>query len=460
MPKRHLLLVDDEPNLQESMKIGLELRDYRVSLARNGPEALDMVRQMGFDMVLLDVRMPEMDGLETLKRLKEIRPDQMVIMLTAHGSIENAVEAMRLGAFHYLLKPSSPKDVDIQIQKALNFHILEQENRLLKSQLREKYHVEGLVGNSPAMQEVYGLVERIAQTESTVLITGETGTGKELIARAIHYNGPRAEKRLYALHCAAIPEELLESELFGHEKGAFTGAIAQKVGIFEAANNGTLFLDEVGEMSLNAQVRLLRVLQEKEFIRVGSTSPQQTDVRLIAATNRTLTEELKEGRFREDLFYRLNVIEIQMPPLRDRRDDIPLLARHFLQKYTAGTDGKHLSEEVMARLVRHDWPGNVRELENVIERAVALTLSDTLQIVDLPDPLQEDAAPTVSAGESYAHLSLREARDAFEQTYIKEVLTKTGGNITHAAKMAGIAWQNFHQKLKKYAIDAKSFANK
>lgn len=456
MPNRHILLVDDEPNLQESMKIGLELRDYDVTLASTGQRAISLCQAQGFDTVLLDMRMPEMDGLETLRGIKDIRPEQTVIMLTAHGTIENAVEATKLGAFDYLTKPSSPEEVDIKIQQALNFPILSSKERLVKSKRPETCHFEGLVGTSKAMREVYDLVERITHNESTILITGETGTGKELIARAIHDNGTRADKRLYALHCAAIPEELLESELFGHEKGAFTGAVNQKIGVFEAANGGTLFLDEIGEMSLNAQVRMLRVLQEKEFIRVGATTPQKTDVRLIAATNRTLSEEVQEGRFREDLFYRLNVIEIQMPPLRNRRDDIPMLVDHFLVKF----GGKHtISENAMETLLRHDWPGNVRELENAIERAVALSRTDTIELADLPPTLQEGGTPIAShTSESYGHLSLRDARDLFEQKYIHELLTQTEGNITHAAKKAGIAWQNFHQKLKKYNIDAKTFS--
>lgn len=458
MPNRHILLVDDEPNLQESMKIGLELRDYDVTLASTGQRAISFCQDQNFDAVLLDMRMPEMDGLETLRRIKESKPAQTVIMLTAHGTIESAVKATKLGAFDYLTKPSSPEEVDVKIQQALNFPILSNQNRLVKSKQPETISFEGIIGESVAMKEVYDMVERIAHTESTILITGETGTGKELIARAIHDNGQRAEQRLYALHCAAIPEELLESELFGHEKGAFTGAVNHKIGVFEAANGGTLFLDEIGEMRLSAQVRLLRVLQEKEFIRVGATTPQKTDVRLIAATNRKLSEEVQEGRFREDLFYRLNVIEIQMPPLRQRRDDIPLLIEHFLEKFGS----QHtISNDVLDKLIQHSWPGNVRELENVIERAVALARSNTIEIADLPPALKSgEATAIIRSGDSYGHLSLRDARDLFEQKYIAELLTQTKGNITHAAKMAGIAWQNFHQKLKKYDIDAKEFANK
>ena len=459
MAERHILLVDDEPNLQESMKIGLELRSYDVTVASNGPQAIKECQQHLFDAVLLDMRMPEMDGLETLKGIKSTRPEQTVLMLTAHGTIENAVEATKLGAFDYLTKPSSPEEVDVKIQQALNFPILSAQKPLVKSARPETCHYEGMVGTCAVMQEVYELIERIADTESTVLITGETGTGKELIARAIHDNGPRANKRLYALHCAAIPEELLESELFGHEKGSFTGAVNQKIGVFEAADGGTLFLDEIGEMSLKAQVRLLRVLQEKEFIRVGATTPRKTDVRLIAATNRTLIDEVKEHRFREDLFYRLNVIEIRMPPLRDRRDDIPLLVDHFIDQFSTRRK-LSISEGAMNSLIRHDWPGNVRELENAIERASVLSRTEVIEEEDLPLALFEGSTLSSDAGQSYAHLPLREVREAFEQIYINDVLTKTGGNITHAAKIAGIAWQNFHQKLKKYEIDAKSFADK
>ena len=459
MAEKHILLVDDEPNLLESLKIGMALRGYAVSVAGSGHEAIDQCKNKVFDVVLLDMRMPGMDGLETLRRIKEIRARQTVIMLTAHGTIKNAVEAMKLGAFDYLTKPSSPEEVDVKIQKALNFPILSLDSQVLKSKHPETCHFEGIVGNCLAMKEVYDLVERIVNSESTVLITGETGTGKELIARAIHDNGPRASQRLYGLHCAAIPEELLESELFGHEKGAFTGAANQKIGVFEAADGGTLFLDEIGEMSLNAQVRLLRVLQEKEFIRVGATSPRKTDVRLIAATHRNLAEEVRAGRFREDLFYRLNVIDIPLPPLRNRRDDIPAMIDHFIKKH-AGARPFTVSEEAMKTMMRYSWPGNVRELENAIERAVALARTDVIDIADLPPALRDLDAPGAFPDASYAQLSLAEARAAFERAYIKEVLTQTGGNITHAAKIAGIAWQNFHQKLKKYDIDAKSFANK
>ena len=460
MSKQNILIVDDEPNLLESFKIGLELKDYTVSIASSGKKALKEIEKTAFDVVLLDVRMPGMDGIETLQEIKRIRADQIVIMLTGQGSIESAVVAGQLGAADYLEKPSSPEAVHFRIQNAVEKKAVKDQLQRIKVIVDEDF--KGIVGKSTAMTEVFDLVRRIAPTDSTILITGETGTGKELIASALHLNCPRSENRFFALHCAAIPEELLESELFGHEKGSFTGAISQKVGYFEAANGGTLFLDEVGEMSLAAQVRLLRVLQEKEFIRVGATTPIKTDVRLVAATNRNLEGDVEQGRFRQDLYYRLNVIQVNVPPLRNRRDDIPLLIQHFLEKHKpSGAESAHtITDEAVDLLVRHDWPGNVRELENAIERAVALARDTTIGVDDLPAGIHQDGPAAIHEGTSYSHLSLQVARESFEQAYINEVLTKTGGNITHASKIAGIAWQNFHQKLKKYSIDAKSFAKK
>jgi two-component system response regulator PilR (NtrC family) len=459
MPKPKILIVDDEPSLLGSMKIGLELMGYSVSMAAGGEEAVQSCTDLSFDAVLLDMKMPGMGGLEVLGRLREIAPRAVVLMLTAHGNIEDAVEAVRAGAYDFLLKPSSPDAIDLRVRKAIEHRDLSAENLLLRSQLREKYRFNEIVGNSTAMQEVYDLMERVCGTENAVLVTGETGTGKELVARAIHYNGPRAERRFYGLHCGAIPEGLLESEMFGHEKGAFTGAIAQKIGVFEAAREGTLFLDEIGEMSPVAQVRLLRVLQEREFFRVGSTTPIKADVRLITATNRNLRKEVQEGRFRQDLYYRLNVIEIQLPPLRKRRDDIPLLVRHFLQKYgLASSRTFRVSEEALQILVAHDWPGNIRELENSLRRAVTLCQDSVITPKDLPSSVCETSLGAAPAAFPLLHLPLRVAKEAFEQEYIERLLEQTGGNISMAARMAGIAWQNFHQKLKKYGIDAKKFS--
>ena len=454
-----ILIVDDEPSLIESIRIGLELKGYAVSLAASGAEALQACQTLSFDAALLDLRMPSMSGLEVLERLKEIAPRLIVIMLTAHGNIQDAVQAVRMGAYDFLLKPSSPEAIDLRVRKAIEHRDLSAENLLLRSQLREKYRFEEFVGNSPAMQEVYALMERVCNTENSVLITGETGTGKELVARAIHYNGARADRRFYALHCAAIPEGLLESEMFGHEKGAFTGAITQKIGVFEAAKEGTLFLDEIGEMTQAAQVRLLRVLQEREFFRLGSTTPIKTDVRLITATNRNLLKEIQEGRFRQDLYYRLNVIEILVPPLRERRDDIPLLVNHFLQKYSlASRKPFRISGETLQRLIAHDWPGNIRELENTLRRAVTLCEDAVITPKDLPSAVRETAGRAEQTRFPAVHLPLRVAREAFEKDYVEQLLRQTGGNISMAARRAGIAWQNFHQKIKKFGIDPKKLA--
>ena len=457
-----ILIVDDEPSLLESIRIGLELKDYAVSMASTGEEAIQRCQDIPFDVALLDMKMPRMSGLEVLKRLKETAPRLIVMMLTAHGSIEDAVEAVRLGAYDFLLKPSSPNAIDLRIQKAIEHRDLSVENLLLRSQLREKYKFDEIIGNSPAMQEVYALMERVCGTENTVLITGETGTGKELVARALHYNGPRADNRFYGLHCAAIPEELLESELFGHEKGAFTGAFSQKIGVFEAAKGGTLFLDEAGAMSQAAQVRLLRVLQEREFFRVGSTTPIRADVRLITATNRNLRQEVQEGRFRQDLYYRLNVFEIHVPSLRERLDDIPLLVNHFLHKYrqTPEHQAARMSGEAMRILERHDWPGNIRELESAIQRALALCRNGEILPKDRPSTVRETDRSVSETDDLVLFPGpLREARQAFEKRFIEHLLKQTEGNIAMASRKAGIAWQNFHQKLKKYHIDAKKFAS-
>jgi len=309
------------------------------------------------------------------------------------------------------------------------------------------------------MQQVFSLMESVVNTDTTVLIVGETGTGKELVARALHYCGPRADKRFYALHCAAIPEHLFESELFGHEKGAFTGADSRKIGAFEAVNGGTFFLDEVGETPPSIQAKLLRVLQEREIVRVGSTTPIKVDVRLIAATNRNLMEEVKANRFREDLYYRLKVVEIKIPPLRERKDDIPLLVQHFLQKHAQDGKVKEISREALAVLMKHDWPGNVRELENVIERAVVLSKGDVITPADLPPTELAEAMPDSSL-EPDTSMTISQGREAFEKAYITKLLKETKGNISEAARRAGIAWQNFQRKMKKYDIDAAIFRSR
>lgn len=452
-----VLVVDDEPNVAQAMGIGLERMGYSVQTTPSGQEAVDACCAGDVDVMLLDLRMTPLDGLEVLSRVRKSCPDVMVIMVTAHADVRAAVEAIKLGAFDYILKPSSADELNETIKKALAFRSLAHENKELKRQLRNRHKFDNLIGNSPPMQEVYSLMESVVGTDSTVLVVGATGTGKELVARALHYNGPRADRRLYSLHCAAIPEHLFESELFGHEKGAFTGADSRKIGAFEAVNGGTFFLDEIGETPMPIQAKLLRVLQEREIVRVGSTTPIKVDVRLIAATNRNLADEVKSGAFREDLYYRLNVVEIRLPSLKERRDDIPLLVDHFLEKYQGKSGKKKVSDEAMEAILAHPWPGNVRELENVIERAVILSKADVIFPSDLPrmghPPAKEGTDLSLGLDQPLAA-----ARDGFERQYVIGLLREAHGNISAAAKRAGIAWQNFQRKLKKFSINAKDYS--
>ncbi|MEW6354801.1 MAG: sigma-54 dependent transcriptional regulator [Planctomycetota bacterium] len=456
MPQTRVLVVDDEPNVAQAIQIGLERMGYAVNTASTGQEALGACDIGAIDVMLLDVRMTPLDGLEVLSRVKKSHPEIVVIMITAHADVKAAVKAIQLGAFDYILKPSSADELSENIKRAIAFRNLATENKELKRQLRAKHKFDSIIGNSPSMQKVFSMMESVVEKDSTVLIVGATGTGKELVARALHYNGPRGDRRLYCLHCAAIPEHLFESELFGHEKGAFTGADSRKIGAFEAVDGGTFFLDEVGETPPPIQAKLLRVLQEREIVRVGSTTPIKVNVRLIAATNRDLTAEVEKGNFREDLYYRLNVVEIRLPLLKERKDDIPLLVQHLLEKYGSEAGPAKISDDAMIFLKAHDWPGNVRELENVIERAVILSKGGEILPSHLPrmgaPPPPGDEGPTVDLSRSLA-----EARDEFERQYVAGLLRETKGNISAAAKRAGIAWQNFQRKLKKFNMNAKDF---
>ncbi len=369
-----ILVVDDEPNIRRVLEAMLKKEGYDVHLAESGKKAVDIASNTTIDLLISDLIMPDMTGIEVLKIIKELQPHCTAIMITAYGTIKTAVEAMRLGAYNYIPKPFDMDEMRTVIQHALSNRILEQENYELREQLKTTYRFDNIVGNSGKMQELFKLIERAADSRATVLITGESGTGKELIARALHYNSPRANKPFVAVSCAALTETLLESEMFGHEKNAFTGANAQKAGRFELAHQGTLFLDEVGEIPPSIQVKLLRVLQEREFERVGGTKPLHVDVRLITATNRDLEVEVKNRKFREDLYYRLQVVQLHVPPLRERIEDIPALVDHFLVKYNRenGRRIKGCTPEAMEHLMKYDYPGNVRELENAIERAVVL----------------------------------------------------------------------------------------
>ncbi|NLI81909.1 MAG: sigma 54-interacting transcriptional regulator [Deltaproteobacteria bacterium] len=391
-----ILIVDDEKNYLLVLEDLLLEEGYRVVTSDNGARALEILKAHELDVVITDMKMPGMDGMSLLEHIHAMHPDLPVIMMTAYGSVEKAVEAMRKGAFDYILKPFENEELKLTIRKAIDHYQLVCQNRYLTRELQDRYQFNNIIGKSAVMQRIYRLIEKVAPSKATVLITGESGTGKELIARAIHFNSPRGERPFISVNCGALPETLLESELFGHEKGAFSGAVSLRKGRFELAHQGTLFLDEISEMSPPLQVKLLRILQEMEFERVGGSQSLKVDVRVVAASNRDLRLEVAEGRFRSDLFYRLNVVHVALPPLRDRKDDIPLLVNHFLRKFANEESSCNLRihPEAMRLLLDYHWPGNVRELENVIERAVILCNGESVEAKDLPP---EVTAPRVAA---------------------------------------------------------------
>lgn len=433
MESMKILVVDDEALIRDMIKRGLsQMGGFSVEVAQSGPEAIEKMEKDVFDLVLTDLKMPEMDGLELLKTIKGTRPDIMVIMMTAHGSIETAVEAMKIGADDYITKPIDFNDLLLHISKVQKESLLLRENRLLRMEVRKKFEFNNIIGKSKKMQEIFSLIEKVALGSSTVMIYGGSGTGKELVAKAIHYNSPRADRPFIPFNCGAIPETLVESELFGHTKGAFTGAIQAKKGLFEEANEGTLFLDEISSILPSVQVKLLRVLQEKELMKVGSTERTKIDVRMIAATNENLEENMKQGKFREDLFYRLHVFPIFLPDLKGRKEDIPLLAYHFLDRYSkeAKKEIKGISKGAMKLLLEYHWPGNVRELENTIERAVIMTDQDTLVPNDLPKDLMEGFSEMIKRG-----VKDRKSLDDIKSEYIKEILKEVGGNKRIASEI-------------------------
>lgn len=428
-----ILVVDDEASVRELLRRGLsQMGHFLVDVASNGLEAIEKIEKDLFDLVLTDLKMPEMGGIELLKTIKGTRPELTVIIMTAHGSIETAVEAMKKGADDYITKPIDFNELLIHISKAQKQSLILKENRWLKLEVRKKFEFDKIIGKSKRMQEVFSLIEKVAASNSTVIIYGGSGTGKELVAKAIHHHSLRAEKPFVPFNCGAIPEPLVESELFGHVKGAFTGAVQTQKGLFEEAEGGTLFLDEISTIPLSAQVKLLRVLQEKEIMRVGSTERIKIDVRMIAATNDDLEASMKRGKFREDLFYRLHVFPVVLPNLKDRKEDISLLAYHFLDLYNKETRKalKGISREAMNILMDHDWPGNVRELENVIERAVIVAEQDELMPDDLPKTLFEESSNLVRQG-AKGHKSL----DEIKAEYIIEILKETNGNKRTAAQI-------------------------
>ena len=443
-----ILVVDDEATQRELVSGYLKKHGYEVMVASDGERALELFRREPAELIVTDQRMPNFSGLELLKAARAINPEIYVIVMTAYGNVGSAVEAMQAGAADYLTKPLQLEELLHKVEQVCERHRLYVENRELRAELQDRHRIEGIIGESGQMLEVTSLVRRVAPSEATVLIRGESGTGKELIAQAIHYASPRAAKPLIRVNCAALPENLLESELFGHEKGSFTGAVATRKGRFESADGGTLFLDEIGDLPLHLQAKLLRVLQEKEFERVGSSQPLKVDVRVLSATHRDLEKLMKSGQFREDLYYRLNVVTIVLPPLRERRQDLPALMDHFLRRFAAknGKTIRGFSHEAREALLRYDYPGNVRELENLIERAVVLTRDDVIDRGDLPLTLEESEI----RDDKEPHLLA--AVEGLERRMIKNALARAGGIQTRAAELLGITERALRYKLAKYGL--------
>jgi two-component system NtrC family response regulator len=449
-----ILIVDDEKNYLVVLEALLGPEGYEIVTTDNALEAVRSVRESDLDLVITDMKMPGMSGMELLEECKKIRPELPVIMMTAYGTIEMAVEAMKKKAYDYITKPFNNEELKLIIKKALENYRLTKENRLLSEALSDRYKYGNIIGKSKPMLRIYDLIGKVAQSRVSVLIMGPSGTGKELIAKAIHYNSPRKDRPFISINCGALTETLLESELFGHEKGAFTGAIAMKKGRFEVADSGTLFLDEVGDMPAPLQVKLLRVLQEMEFERVGGTRTIKVDVRVLSASNRNIKEDVANNLFREDLFYRLNVMEIEVPPLHERVDDIPLLVKHFIEKYREdkGKNKIELSPEAWKALYTYTWPGNVRELENVIERAVVLNPEGSITPEDLPEEITGAEAEFDVERLVPSNVPLPDALEQIEEKMIRRALKQSNNVQAHAAKMLGITKSLIQHKLKKYKI--------
>ncbi len=453
--KPAILLIDDEEGSRQALILLLK-SSFNVTGAASGHEARQMLASEKFDIVITDLRLPDCSGIDLLKQIKSYNPATEVVLITGHASAETAVSAMKEGAFDYITKPLNLDELRIILAKALEKRRLLTENIYLKKQLREKYGFENIIGNSPSMQNVFRLMQRIIKTDSTVLLMGESGTGKEIVSKSIHFNSRRQDKPFVAVHCGAIPENLLESELFGHTKGAFTGAVREKIGKFESANHGTIFLDEIGTMPLHLQIKLLRVLQEQEIERVGSNSTVKLDVRIIAASNLSLEDEVKNGRFREDLFYRLNVIPLIVPPLRERSEDIVPLVRFFLAKYCSEMKrpGMTISRQAIEAMEIYPWPGNVRELENALERLVALTESDSINITDLPESIarQHGSMLSFSYDLSENGLDLATTVSEMERKIIVHALAKTGSIKAKAASLLKMNRTTLVEKMKRLGI--------
>jgi two-component system NtrC family response regulator len=447
-----ILITDDEQTQREVLKGYLDKKGYRTFTASSGNEGISFAKEEQIDIILSDFKMPDKTGLEVLEEVKKINPEISFVLMTAYGTIENAVKAMRLGAYDYLTKPVDLDELDLLLEKIIENKNLKSEVNLLKQQLQEKFKIDSFISSSPKMQEVLSVVSRAAESKATVLITGESGTGKEVLAKSIHYISQRKDNPFIAVNIPALPESLLESELFGHEKGAFTGADKFRTGRFELANKGTIFLDEIGDIPLNLQVKLLRILQEHQIERLGSNESIDIDVRIIAATHQNLEQKIKDGTFREDLFYRLNVISIHIPPLRERKEDIAELIDHFIKKYSDENDKPKLeiSKEAFDILMKYNYPGNVRELENIIERAVVLSRQNIITVNDLPQSVKgfkTEGDPILDEAKN-----LTEQVEALEKKLIYDALSKANGNQSLAGRMLGITERNLRYKMQKYGI--------
>jgi len=450
-----ILIIDDEPLMRISISDALKVEGYNVMSAETGGEGLKSIKNNSYDVVITDLRLPEVDGVQILKSCKQISPRTKVLMITAYGSVDTAVEAMKIGAYDYITKPFSMDEFILTVKRLIALRDLEDENIYLKEKIEERYEFSGIIGKSDKMKDIFEKIEIIAPTDTTVLITGESGTGKELVANAIHYNSPRKNEAFIKVSCAALPETLLEAELFGHERGAFTGALKQKKGRFELAHKGTLFLDEIGEINQTVQVKLLRVLQGREFERLGGTSTINVDVRIIGATQRDLKKEVQKGSFREDLYYRLNVVPVHLPALRDRKEDILLLMEHFLNMYSKHMNKpmRGISIEAREFILKYNYPGNIRELENAVKRALTLSRDKEIQPWDLPEDMCTICREGSKMDERLSYSEpLPTAMSLFEKQYVSKVLEETKGNKTLASKLLGISRKTLWEKCKLYGL--------
>jgi DNA-binding NtrC family response regulator len=453
MGNEKILVIDDSPEIVNLFSDFLRAEGYEVDTAEDGGRGISLIERNSYDLIVTDLKMPDTDGMEVLKYIREHSPDTLCIILTGYGTVKNAVEAIKMGAYDYLTKPVKMDEILVTFQRAFEYRDLKRENLHLRNQLKKKYRFENIIGDSERMEKVFEVMEKVADTDSTVLILGESGTGKELVAQAIHYRSYRREKPFVPVNCAAIPGELLESELFGHEKGAFTNAIRMRIGRFELANGGTVFLDEIGDMNPLLQSKLLRVLQERQFERVGGTKTIKTDIRIIAATHQNLKALVQQRKFREDLYYRLNVIPMEIPPLRERKADIPLLAHYFLDQFNRRKKRKvrGIREDAMARLRQYEWPGNVRELENTIERVIILLDGDLVTPADLPDKFHEIPRMETTQGANIPEsgISLDDAVNEFERNLILQALVKTGWVKNKAAQLLNLNRTTLIEKIKR-----------